>query len=268
MRATFPHPDGMCARVSGDGATLVTACRDHKLYVWDVAAGKSRYSLPCKDVPRTVSIHPDGRTFLAIQPGGVAVIDVATGKPRFHIDQGVNAHVYFALYSADGRWILTSDNHARVLVWHAKDGARRATVRRAYAYNALAFEPRPAGWRPRPAGPAAPICSASASASRPARKGPATPCLPNSTTTPYRSARKPRPSCLAWGFWRPSCAPPRKRRRPRRCACGRAGYTEQIVNSHFEELPALPGLPEGLAFSPDGKRMASGCVNGSTYVWD
>ena len=43
---------------------------------------------------------------------------------------------------------------------------------------------------------------------------------------------------------------------------------EQILNSRFEEFPPLPGRPEGLAFSPDGKRLACGCGNGSTYLWD
>src|SRR5262245_42856526 len=115
VRGEFPHADGVRAvALSADGAPLVTPCRDHTIDAWDTASGNARYSLPRREIPRVVSIHPDGQTFLAIQTGGVAVIDVAIGKPRFQLDQGAGSHVYFALYSADGRWILTSDNHARV----------------------------------------------------------------------------------------------------------------------------------------------------------
>lgn len=105
-------------------------------------AGKERYAFVTKEIPRQLSIHPDGQTFLMIRPGGATAIDLETGKPRFHLEQGLNSHVYYALFSADGRWVFTSDNHGRVLVWHAKDGTRRASVGRAFAYNALAYNPR------------------------------------------------------------------------------------------------------------------------------
>jgi len=146
LRAELAFPDSVRAvAISGDGQTLVVSCRDHKIHVWDIAAHQERYALSCKEIPRQVSIHPDGQSFLLIEPGGTAVIDIATGKPKFRLEQGANAHVYFAQHSADGRWIFTSDNHARVLVWHAKDGTARTTIRRAFAYNAFTFEPR-SGW--------------------------------------------------------------------------------------------------------------------------
>jgi WD40 repeat protein len=271
VRAEFPHADGVRAvALSGDGATLVTSCRDHKLHVWDAAASKERYSLPCKEVPRVVSIHPDGQTFLAIQPGGVAVVDVATGKPRFQLDQGVGSHVYFALYSADGRWILTSDNHARVLVWHARDGAPRVTVRRAFAYNALAFEPR-LGWMATATG-----WSRRASLLRVRLEEPTAQekdrlraLLGQLDDDALPVREKASAELLVLGFVAARELDRARETSPSAEVRMRARWLhEQILNSRFEEFPALPARPGGLAISPDGKRLAVGCVNGSTYLWD
>jgi WD40 repeat protein len=271
VRARLPHPDGVRAvGLSGDGATLVTACRDHKIHVWDVAAGKTRYTLPTKDVPRVVSIHPDGRTFLAIQPGGVAVIDVATGKPRFRLDQGAASHVYFALYTADGRWILTSDNHARVLVWHARDGAPRVTVRRAFAYNALAYEPRSGwmatatGWARRPS-----LLRVRLDEPTPQEKGRLRALLAQLDDDALPVREKASAELLGMGFLAADELDRTREASPSAEVRMRARWLhEQIINSRFEEFPPLPGHPEGFAFSPDGKRLATGCANGSTYLWD
>jgi WD40 repeat protein len=271
VRAEFSHADGVRAvALSGDGATLVTACRDHKIHVWDVAAGKVRYSLPSKDIPRVVSIHPDGRTFLAIQPGGVAVIDVASGKPRFRLDQGAGSHVYFALYSADGRWILTSDNHARVLVWHARDGAPRLTVRRAFAYNALAFEPR-SGWMATATGWSrrAGLLRVRLDEPTPQEKGRLQALLARLDDDALPVREKASAELLGMGFVAADALRRATETSPSAEVRMRARWLhEQILNSRFEEFPPLPARPEGLALSPDGKRMACGCGNGSTYLWD
>jgi WD40 repeat protein len=271
VRAEFPHKDGVRAvALSGDGATLVTACRDHKIHVWDVAARKERYSLPSKDVPRVVSIHPDGRTFLAIQPGGVAVFDVANGKPRFTLDQGAGSHIYFALYSADGRWILTSDNHARVLVWHAKDGAPRVTVRRGFAYNALAFEPR-SGWMAAATGWARRVhlLRVRLEEPTPREKGRLDSLLAQLDDDALPVREKASAELLGMGFPAAGALQRAQDSSPSAEVRMRARWLhQQILNSRFEDFPPLPGHPEGLALSPDGKRMASGCVDGSTYLWD
>lgn len=270
-RAEFSHADGVRAvAISADGTTLVTSCRDHKIRVWDVAARKERFALPSKAIPRQVSIHPDGKTFLLVEPGGVAVIDVATGKPKFRLDQGANAHVYFAQHSADGRWIFTSDNHARVLVWHAKDGTARATIRRAYAYNAFAFEPRSGwmgaaiGWSRRPH-----LLRVRLDEPDAQEKARLQALLVQLDDDALEVREKASADLLALGFLatdelqRASESSPSAEVRMRS-----RWLRDQIVNSRFEDFAELPGHPEGLAFSPDGNLLASGCSNGTTYLWD
>jgi WD40 repeat protein len=271
LRGLLPHHDGVRAvAVSADGKTLVTSCRDHKLHVWDVADLKERLALTTKEIPRQVSIHPDGKTFLLVEPGGVAVIDVADGKPKFRLDQGANTHVYFAQHSADGRWIFTSDNHARVLVWRAEDGAARATIRRAYAYNAFAFEPR-SGW----------MGAASGSSRRPhllrvrleqpdaQEKARLRALLVQLDDDTLEVREKASADFLALGFLatdelqRASESSPSVEVRMRS-----RWLREQIINTRFEDFAELSGPPEGLAFSPDGKRVATGCRDGAVYLWD
>jgi WD40 repeat protein len=271
VRGEFPHADGVRAvALAGDGTTLITSCRDHRIHVWDVATGKERYNLPSKDIPRVMPIHPDGQTFLAIQTGGTSVIDVGTGKPRFQLDQGAGAHIYFALYSADGRWILTSDNHGRVMVWHARDGSPRVTVGRAYGYNALAFEPR-SGWMATATGWSrrANVLRVGLDEPTADEKDRLHALIAELDDDALVVREKASANLLAMGFPAARELDRARETSPSAEVRMRARWVrDQILNSRFDELPPLPARPEGLAFSPDGKLLAAGCANGSTYLWD
>jgi WD40 repeat protein len=271
VRREFVHADGVRAvALAADATTLITCCRDHKIHVWDVATGKERYALPAKEIPRIVSIHPDGQTFLAIQEGKIAVMDVATGKPRFQLDQGGDAHVYFALYSADGRWIMTSDNHARVVVWRAGDGSRRVTVGRAFAYNALAFEPR-SGWMATATGWSRRLNLLRVRLDEPTgqEKDRLQALLAELDDDALPVREKASAELLAMGFLAERELGRVKENSPSAEVRMRARWLhDKIIDARFEEFPPLPSRPEGVAFSPDGKLIASGTAHGSTYVWD
>jgi WD40 repeat protein len=267
----FPHPDGVRAlALTADGKTLVTICRDHKCHVWDVTTGKERYTVPSKEIPGQVSIHPDDRTFLLIQTSGVDAIDLDSGKPRFHLDQGAGSHVYFALFSTDGRWVFTSDNHARVLVWDARDGSRRTTIGQAFAYTALAYNTRTqmmascAHWYRKASVLHVRLNEPTRQENEQIQK-----LLAQLDDESLEVRENATAGLLQFGFMvdrdlqlaadKSVSAEVRMRAR---------WIRQKIVDARFAEIPVLPGRPEALAFSPDGQLLACGCVNGWTYVWD
>jgi len=88
VRAEFAHADGVRAvALSGAGTTLVTSCRDHKIHVWDVTSAKSVTACPARKSRAWCRCIPMAKRSWRFSRRRV-VIDVATGKPRFQLDQG------------------------------------------------------------------------------------------------------------------------------------------------------------------------------------
>jgi WD40 repeat protein len=274
--ATFPHPDGVRAvALTPDGRTLVTSCRDKKVRIWDVADVKERLALPVKEVQRQISVHPDGRSFLLIEGEWIdgqkmAVIDVATGKSKFQIDCGKGIYLECAIHSADGRWILTSDNHGSVVVWNASDGKAHASYGRMFGYSALAFDPHRE------------IAATSSSMSRKVHF--ARLCLTDPTDADKAKIQsllgeldsddptvreRATAALIDLGFL--------ARAAVKRAATEAASaevrmrarwIREKVDEGRLELFPELPTSVGALAFSPDGRSLACGCDNGWTYVWD
>ena len=269
--ATFPHPDSVRAvALTPDGRTLVTSCRDKKVRIWDVADVKERFALPVKEVQRQISVHPEGRTFLLMDGEEIAVVDVETGASKFRFDGGQGRHLDFAIHSADGRWIVTSDNYVRVVVWNASDGKVHASYGGMFGYSALAFDPHRE------------IAATSSCFSRKVRF--ARLCLTDPTV-----AEKARIQSLLGEL---DSDDPAVRERATaalvdlgflaRAAVKRAAteaasaevrmrarwILEKVDEGHAELFPELPTTSAALAFSPDGRSLACGCDNGWTYVWD
>jgi len=266
----FAHPDEIRALdLSGDGKTLVTACRDFKFRAWDVASGKEKFALPVKDLPLQISIHPDGGSFLMVDQQRVANIDLETGKPRFTLDHGENANVFGVLFSADGRWILTSDNHARVFVWDAKDGAKQSTFK-AMAYHAMAYHPKfefvasSSGWYRH-------VSLLKIRLREPSvqERGQIAKLMEQLDDESLEIREKASEALKELGLMIGPVLKKAAETSPSAEVRMRARWIqEQITDAKPMEFPHLPSKVERLAFHPSRPWLACGCMNGSVYVWD
>jgi WD40 repeat protein len=122
-----------------DGKALASACfQDTRVFIWDVATGRVRHTLPGHRLPRVVQFYPDGRV-LAVGDGDrvIRLWDAATGRKLQQLrDHG--AGIIGLAFSPDG---LTLASGADTFPSRIKgESARDHTVR---LWDLKTGKPRP-----------------------------------------------------------------------------------------------------------------------------
>lgn len=105
-------------RFSSDGKQVVTASDDGAVGVWDVSNGNRKLSFSHGSgfEMKSAMFNKDGTKILSASAGSAELHDSSTGE---QLENGLYGG-RFAMYSSDGKRVLTSDGEARI--WDLEEG--------------------------------------------------------------------------------------------------------------------------------------------------
>ena len=112
---------------SPDGRTLASVALDKPLTLWDIETGKPRVlSLRSGGFLPTLSFGPGGRTLAVGARDTVTLWDVATGAKRVTLGPRKIGFAPVVAFSPDGRTLSVGDLDGHVSLWDVASGKRRA----------------------------------------------------------------------------------------------------------------------------------------------
>ena len=113
---------------SPDSRVLATSREDRAVACWRVGEREEGPVLSGHgDAPYTIAFSPDGRQIVSAARPGVLVWDLETGEQRLQLHHGQSL-TSCALFSPDGRWILTGGWDGTLRLWDGATGKQRCRL--------------------------------------------------------------------------------------------------------------------------------------------
>lgn len=123
-----------------DGRTLISASFDGTINLWDLATRKARATLDADvHLRNMISLTADGRTMATIKREVVSLLDVSIAKEMaaFRQAQDVDA----VAISPDGQVLATWGKDKQVKIWDVASRKEKAAFKHAYPVDCAAFSP-------------------------------------------------------------------------------------------------------------------------------
>jgi WD40 repeat protein len=139
----FRHPHGLFAlAVSPDGKTLAAGPYNAApVRLWDFASGKELARLPARVWTRSpITFSPDSKSLATVEGDTIRVWEVSSGKEIGSIKLGRGPNDWTAVFSPDGKTLLSAGGDEHIWMWDVATGEPRGKLSEHKArVEALAF---------------------------------------------------------------------------------------------------------------------------------
>jgi WD40 repeat protein len=127
QRAILPHRPGPATPVFTPDGRAVIVEHGRRATLWDVATGRRRATFSDAHFPPAATFSPDGRTLALLTPARVTLLDVATGRRRATLLPGAGRDFsYGQAFSPDGRTLAVGNDKGVVILWDFATDQQRA----------------------------------------------------------------------------------------------------------------------------------------------
>jgi WD40 repeat protein/tRNA A-37 threonylcarbamoyl transferase component Bud32 len=112
--------------LSPDGQLLV-ALGDEKIRVWDASTEKARPALPVGEGARALAFSPDGKRLALARTDRITVCATGTGEELYHY-RSPHLYVSDVAFSPNGRRVMSAHSDQVLRVWDASPGRNKGEV--------------------------------------------------------------------------------------------------------------------------------------------
>ena len=138
LQRKLEHPEGITSMtLAPDGSTLVSGSWDEKIRLWDTRTGQNTQTVDMRNEVLTYS--PDGSK-IAVATHEILLVNAGTARLQQTLSGHTNG-IYRMVFSSDSSTLVSASWDGTIRLWNASTGSHRLTIEGHFNFRSSALSP-------------------------------------------------------------------------------------------------------------------------------